>query len=304
VNGALLAWPLASVAELLSLRQLPFSAFLRPGARMSEIWREGFAPFLFAVGQRSLERMDLLLLQALGTAPATIGVYVAAQNLSILPGLFGASLSPVLIAAFTQERLLGREPASRQTAAYALRGIIYLFPLAAVFWICGEDITTFVCGEPFRDAGRLVGWLVVGAIGLVLSSASVSIICAQGRHRLSAWFSLPSAACALLLQLLVIPRYGAMGAAMVTAGVGLASGLCAAAVVFRGWRQPFPLATLVRVGTASLAVVLASRWSAILWLAWPVRVCTLMLATSLLLWILGEWNIRQLRGLLTSAIRS
>jgi O-antigen/teichoic acid export membrane protein len=304
VSGAIWAWPVASLAELVSLRQLPVAAFLRSGGRISEIWREGWSPFLFSLGQRSLERMDLLFLQAVGAAPATVGIYVAAQNLAIVPGLLGASLSPVLISAITEERLLGREPASRQTSADALRVIMYLFPLAAVFWTCGEDLITFIFGEPFRDGGRLLAWLIAGAIGLVLSSASVSIISAQGRHRLIAWFSLPNAVCAVLLYFLVVPRYGALGAAMVAAVVGVTSGLCATAAVFRGWHQPFPIATLLRVATASLAVVLVSQWSTFLWLAWPVRICILVLAAGLLLWLLGEWNLRQLRDIVTASFRT
>src|SRR5581483_5801331 len=144
IYAALWGWPIASVAELLYMRRLPVWALLRRGDRMSEVWREGWAPFLFSLGQRSLERMDLLLVQALGVAPAGVGVYVAAQNLAILPGLLGASLSPVLISALTHERLSGREPASRETSARSLRSILYLLPLAPVSGMCGSDVAAFV----------------------------------------------------------------------------------------------------------------------------------------------------------------
>jgi O-antigen/teichoic acid export membrane protein len=302
ILGALWAWPLASLAELL-LRQLPLTALLRSGDKMTSIWREGWGPFLFAFGQKSLDRMDLVLVQAFGIAPAAVGIYVAAQNLAILPGLFSASLAPVLIAAMTQERLGGRELASRQTAAQSLRLIMCLLPLAPVFAICGSDLAAFAFGPPYREAGHLLGWLMAGSIGLVLASASVSIISAQGRHRLSPWFSLPAAGIGLILQLLIIPRYGILGAAMVTAGIGLSSGICGTIFVFRGWRQSFPVATLVRVASISLVLLVASSWNGVLSLAWPIRFSSLILACLVLLLISGEWKLQQVRAFLAPAVR-
>lgn len=303
VAGALWAWPVASLAELLALRRLSWQRlFDRTGTPVG-LWRVGWAPLLFTVGQRLIERVDLLLLQAFGTPAAALGVYVAAQNLSILPGLFAAALSPILIAAMTRERALGREIASRRTAAGFLRVTLYLMPLAPVFGACGGELAAIAFGRPFASAGPLTGWLVAGYIGLALCSASASILASQGRHGMTALLSVPATACAAVLHLIVIPRYGPVGAAVVTATVGLGSGLVAAAVVFRGWKEPFPVATVLRVSAASLAVTWLF-WSGVLApFSFPVRLGGLVLASGATLVALGEWKLGELRAMLARPVR-
>ena len=284
------AWSLSSVAEIGCLRRLPLRFLMAKRKAPATIWREGWAPFLFAAGQRSLERADLLLLQVLGTAAPAVGVYVAAQNLSILPGLFAVSLTPVLTATMTRERLLGRELASRRGAASALKVTLYLLPLAAIFSQCGGDIAAFAFGSRFRSAGPLTGWLIVAYIGMALASTAASILCSQGRHRLTAYLSLPAAACAAALHLLVIPRYGMQGAAMVSAGVGLASGLVAMSVVYRLWRQRFPFATVFRAAVSTLVVLALAKVEVFSSLQLPTRICWLLLASGMTLLAAGEWR--------------
>lgn len=298
VTGALWAWPVASLAELLALRRLSWRRLFDREHAPVGLWRVGWAPLLFTVGQRAIERADLLLLQAFNTPAASLGVYVAAQNLSILPGLFAAALSPILIAAMTRERALGREIASRRTAAAFLRVTLCLTPLAPVFGACGGELAALAFGRPYASAGPLTGWLVAGYIGLALTSAAASILASQGRHLMTALLSVPATACATALHLLVIPRYGPVGAAVVTAMVGLASGVVATAVVFRGWREPFPLATVLRVSAASLAVYALFGSGVLAPFAFPVRLGGLMIVSGAMLLLLREGTIAELRAML------
>lgn len=285
ILAPLWAWSLSSLAEIACLRKISLRSLFAKVEAPAVIWREGWAPFLFGAGQRLLERVDLLLLQALGTAAPAIGLYVAAGNLSILPGLFAASLTPVLIATMTHERLLGREPASRKGAALSLQVTLYLIPLAAIFGLCGGDISTLVFGSSFQSAGSLAGWLVASYIGMALASTAASIISTQGRHRLIAYLSLPAAASAAILDLIVIPRFGMTGAAVVSACIGMASGLIAMATVYRLWRQSFPVAMVLRAAASVLVILVIARIEPFSSLPLPGRVCCFLVASgTILLW--------------------
>lgn len=298
--GALWAWPLASIAELVAMRRLPLRELWRRGAPQRWIWREGWSPFLFAAGQRLMERMDLLMLEAYGAAGFTAGIYVAAQNLAILPGLFGASLSPVLLAAMTHEHIAGRSEASRQAGDSALRATISLWPVAAIFHVCGRDLARFLFGEPFGPAGGLLGWLVAGSVGMAISGVVVSIAGAQGKHRLSAWFSLPCALSTAVLLSIAVPRFSMQGAAIVTGGCGFVFGLSAVVYQYMDWRRPVPVRTVIRVAAACLGVVSASRIPGIESVHVVPRMVLLSLVHATILVILGEWRLQQVRALCVS----
>ena len=57
------------------------------------------------VRQHGADRLRLFHIATAGAQ--AVGVYVAAQNLAILPGLFGNALAPILMATMTRERAMG-----------------------------------------------------------------------------------------------------------------------------------------------------------------------------------------------------
>ncbi|MBC7925997.1 MAG: lipopolysaccharide biosynthesis protein [Bryobacteraceae bacterium] len=291
VLGALLAWPASSLAELFCFRRISWSFLWKADTSPVSIWRECRGPFVFATGQRLMERADLLVLQAYGTSASFIGYYVAGQNLSILPGLFAASLAPVLTAAMTRERVLGREEASRNAGALSMKASLYMLPLAPVFGSCGQEIAALAFGPQFLQAGPLTGWLVAGFVGVALASAAASIVSAERRFHLMPWLSVPGAITAFALQAAIVPVGGMTRAAMVSAFVGLGSGLVATVIVYRNWGQAFPVIMIGRVAGATLAVLGASQFWVIPALAWPYRAALLLMIGVVSLLVAGEWRL-------------
>jgi O-antigen/teichoic acid export membrane protein len=290
VHGAILAWPVSAVAELALIRSLPLRGILHDWRTPPELWKNSLAQILFGVGQRSLERSDLLVLQA-STQPAqTVGIYVAAQNLSILPALFGAAMSPILLAALTRERSLGREASSRQAAVAAFKAGLYLLPLAPIFFYCGEDITRLVFGHAYSGAARLTGFLVAACIGILLLSTAASVLTSQGKERIAAAVSLGTAIPSIAAQIWIVPRFGAVGLAAVGMGSGLFSGLLAAGLVYRLWGERLPYEMLLRALAAVGCVLLFGKVDVVADLAWPLRGALLSLAAAATILMLGEWR--------------
>ncbi len=193
----------------------------------------------------------------------------------------------------TRERVLGREQASRRSAAMSLKAAIYLLPLAAIFGFCGADVSQLAFGAKFRAAGPLTGWLIAAYIGLALASTAASIISSQGRHRLTAYLSIPAAVFALILQPLIIPKFGMEGAAIVSALIGLTSGLAGVTMLYRLWNQKFPWAMLLRAAGATLAVLALGRLQPIAALVLPVRFTCLSLVSGITLIAAGDWQLLQ-----------
>lgn len=136
ISGALAAWILASFAEVVVIRRLPWRLLTAPGASHAVVWRQGRTMLAYNCGSRLYERLDLFLLQASQADAKLTGLYSAAQVLAILPGLFTASLGPVLssvivrgsaVASGTARVLSG---AVRNTGLRGLRAALCLLPLA------------------------------------------------------------------------------------------------------------------------------------------------------------------------------
>ncbi len=304
IAGALAAWILASLAEVVVIRRLPWRLLHQPGAPYGVVWREGRTMLAYTCGSRLYERLDLFLLQASQSDPKLTGLYSAAQVLAILPGLFTASLGPVLSSVIVRDSARASGSAEflskvvREAGVRGLRAAICLLPLAVIFAINGQDLAGFAFGPAFLSAGDFVGPLSLAAIGLALNRIAASILGAIGLYRLTWWLSLPSCAVVAALLWLVIPSYGAIGAATVSAIVAVTNGLFSGAFVCLRLERPFPWVTIIRAIAVSLAVGALCSWSpfAALWL--PVRMALSSVAGLGLLIAFGEWTVGEVRGLL------
>ena len=113
VPGAILGSLGASVVELAITRRFirpPFlghiAVYTRPFFALGILL--GFSSLLIQI----FSNMGVVMLKTLGGTIERVGIYGAAQNLSIIPGLFGLSLSPLLL--LTVSRLLSEGKAAKQ----------------------------------------------------------------------------------------------------------------------------------------------------------------------------------------------
>ena len=132
VEGAILGSIAASVIELVVAR-----VFVRPTfspralLRVRELLSYAAPLLLSALALRLFDKLDVIMLTALGGDAQQAGLYGAAQNLSILPGLFSLACSQLLLATLSrafrdgEDRARpGHQPrgAARPHAAVSRRG--------------------------------------------------------------------------------------------------------------------------------------------------------------------------------------
>ena len=269
LSGAVLGSIGASLVEVAVCRY-----FVRPAFSLSAMRRIGrvwgvVAPLLVsAVALRLFDRLDLVSLTALGGSPEQLGHYGAAQNLAILPGLFGLSFSPVLLATLTRAYRDGDETTARRFGSGAMRGVLLLLPFVAICAGASDEIVALVFGPAFAPAGALVPPLLGAALALVMVGVTSATLIAAGRPGLSAAFTAPLPVVAGLAYLAVIPALGPAGAARVTVGIAVLAAAALVAAVARVCGILPPLGTAVR----SLVLAAGAYLAALLWPASGVAV--------------------------------
>jgi O-antigen/teichoic acid export membrane protein len=197
------------------------------------MWRVVAPLVVYGAAMQLFSKIDLFALSALRGAGADVGLYAAAQNLAVPPGLFALSLAPLLLATLGRLRRDGAEAHARRVARDALRVALALVPFAALVAGTADDLVRVVFGPSFGGSGLLLALLFGAGVALVVMSVAVSIVTAMDAQGIVSVLGIGVLASALAGHLLLIPRFGAVGAAMATTIAGVAGGMASVALVHR-----------------------------------------------------------------------
>ena len=192
-----------------------------------------------------VSKMDLFLIKILGMPVEQVGLYAAAQNLAILPGIFGQAVSSVLLSTLTRTKLEGQMTVFRQRAEQSLQVVLCLLPPVAAVAGAASGIAVLCFGPAFEGAAPFVSLLMVGAVAQVFMGMLTAVLTANGDLHWTMAIGSPLVLLALGGHLWSIPIWGSLGAAAATSGTMLVGALIAY-VVARSLR-------LVRLRVQSLA---------------------------------------------------
>ena len=303
IAGAITGSVCATLAELLLLRRYVRPSFARPeNIPARTVWR-GAAPLaLAAMSLRLFNRIDLIALKALGGTAVAAGIYGAAQQVALLPNLFGLSFAPLLMA--TLARLLRRDKLeeARETAGDAMRAVVLLLPLASLVAGAAPELAPLLFGEKFAAAAAPLAVLIFGALALLMVSVATSIFTAASLPSRAFQLTAPLVLSAAIAHFFVIPRFGMFGAAIVTTAVATSGALAAVLLVYQLWRVAPPRLTLLRAVLVSIAAyalaayVPTAGWWVVLKLCSGAALCALALLSS------GEFTKQEI-ALLSTLIR-
>lgn len=304
IAGAVLGSIGASAIELAIGRAYVQPSLRRPrGLSLAPLLGHAVPLFAFAVSMRALDKVDLFALRVLGGTLADAGAYGAAQNLAVVPGLFAASFSSILMATLAQRLAAGDAAGARAAARNALRVSLLLLPFAGIAAGASPGLVTLAFGPDFLAAAAPFRLLIFGAVGFVGISIATAIVTIAGRPAWTALAAAPLVPAALLADVLLIPRFGPVGASAATAGAAALGALITVGLVHHLWGVLPPAATAARsLVVTALAYAAATRWpttGAMLGL----QVAALALGAAGLLVLLGESDRAELAmvGSLVSA---
>ena len=262
VTGAILGCIGASISELAVCR-----FFCRPGLAQrsgfpaSRLWGYAVPLFLLGMTLRFLDGLDLIVLKLMGGGAEQAGVYAAALCLALLPGMVAAAASPVLLSTLTRLLSAGRETEARHIGQQAIRCLLLMLPLVGLVSGAATEIATLCFGQQFAPAGPLLAVLMLAGYGRLVIATSSTMLTALGKPAWGFLSSGPAIPLGVIGYVLLIPRFGPMGAACVTAAAcALAALACTGAACWM-WRVVPPADTALRCAlTCVLVFVWSSSW--------------------------------------------
>ena len=289
VTGAILATIGASLLQLIVSRVYVHPAILsRVAIPVRRLAGYALPLFLHAIGMRLFTRLDLLVVQALSGTSAASGYYSAAQSLTVPFGLFVASFSAPLLATLTRALQRGEIDPANSIIRQAMRLVLCFLPFAAVAAGSTSEIIALVYRWAFLPAAPLLALLIIGAVANVMISITTGVLTATGQPGWTLALTGPLAPLALGAHLILVPRFGAVGAAATTTALAWLGACAAMLVVSRKCGVTPAPATIIRVAlTTLIAYTLSSIWhTSGTWLI--VELAVLAVAIPSCLYLLGE----------------
>lgn len=207
---------LAAIILAWSYRQYPtVSRWRFDRARADALLRES-APYLVAsMAVLVYMRIDQLMLRDM-VGEHELGLYSAALPLSsalhVIPMALCSSIAP------TMARLRQSHIASYQSAVGHLFSVMWwlMIPLSAIVAFLSPAIVSLLYGAAYAQAAPMLAVHVFASVPVALGVAQSIWIVNEGRNMISLYRTLLGAICNVGLNLLLIPRFGGLGAAMAT----------------------------------------------------------------------------------------
>lgn len=181
--------------------------------------------FLNAMCLRIIDALDILVLSALGAASTVLGHYSAALMLAQLPRMLNVVVAPGLIVALskaTAARDIGLLTAIREDASRLIASVAALLLVAAG---AAPTILLILFGVDFVGGATILSLLLIGGIGIVVFSICSSEYVAVNKAWIPVTVSFPALCVHVALLYLLVPRFGALGAATSTAVTFTAAGI-------------------------------------------------------------------------------
>jgi O-antigen/teichoic acid export membrane protein len=221
------AWmvPAASFASLVLAALLVWmrarSEYRIPQPAFSPKMWKGFLPVCLIMGCASMmsmiyDQIDTVMLRYMG-GEAELGSYVASYRLMAMAMSFVPILGQVFFPLLSESS--GQNPESEQRYLRWLgqASIGLALPIAAGGFILAEPLTRFALGTQYAGAGLLFRWLTLTIVAGPLASYFGAQLIPARREKKYLLAVAAGAAVNVVLNLLLIPRFGAIAAAFTTA---------------------------------------------------------------------------------------
>jgi O-antigen/teichoic acid export membrane protein len=165
---------------------------------------------------------DVLLLGALSTL-AEVGIYRVAVQVSLFSGFVYTALNLLASQRFAYLRAKGDQKGLQDTAVRMSRvAALGSLPLPAVFAMAGKPLVAFAFGAAFIPSLAPMFVLFLNQTLYASAGMTRTLLVMCGKEGALIPFTLVSIALNLGLGTLLIPRYGAIGAALSTSTASLA----------------------------------------------------------------------------------
>jgi O-antigen/teichoic acid export membrane protein len=203
---------------------------------------------LTGVGTQLLTGVDLwsLGLFGQGIGEEVRGWYVAALNIARMPNVLAFVMTAVLIPSLAGALAEGEIDLARRTLTGALRFLaLTLLPGCALVAVEAEPLLSLLFSADYAPGGELLRLLSFGhGLWNTLFFTAIAVLIATGGQQAAAALGLAAVPVAFAANALLVPAFGAHGAAIAALLVPAIATLAAAWII---WRRLGPLPDAVRL---------------------------------------------------------
>jgi O-antigen/teichoic acid export membrane protein len=202
----------------LYLRLRPAELVTATPVYRTRAWLAGLVPMGVTGGAVLINGHIGVLLSGLDSAE-TAGLYRMAMQTSLTAGLGYTAVIAALAPRFAAAHAKGdRESLARATAAGAALATASCLPFVVLFALAGGPLMGLVFGAPFAVAGPALAVMTLAQLCNAMFGASSSALIMAGHEKRAAAAFIAALAVHAGLGLVLIPRFGVMGAALAYLG--------------------------------------------------------------------------------------
>lgn len=208
----------------------------REATRIVEMgaWNAIALPMLAGVVARvMLIRIDVLLLAPLASA-AEVGLFGAAFRIAFMIQLVPGMINPVVRPLLARENGASNHPkVARIMLSFYLFVVSVSVLLSGAAFFFSQEILVALFGSEFAAASTTLKVLAVGTLFASIAEASSCYLLMCGKERIFGVLSFAGLAVAVAMGVVLIPQYGAVGAATAAAVVNAVFAVATGWVVWR-----------------------------------------------------------------------
>jgi O-antigen/teichoic acid export membrane protein len=207
--------------------------------------------------------LDLWCLKMFNSAEdtRTVGFYVAARNMAMVPSFVLVAVSHVLLPSLSRALAIKDTHLSQHYIRQAVRFLwLLILPVTLLIGLTAEPLMTLLFSEIYLEGAQYLRIVLISALALAFVALFVSALNARGEAWLSGAIAFLLLPAALALNIFLVRRYGAIGAAWSNTVTALLGAFVFGIVAYKRFGSLFRLRTLLRTLIAALVMgALASQ---------------------------------------------
>jgi stage V sporulation protein B len=216
------------------------------------------APIIFlSIALNFSTSIDLLALKAIVRDAQEVGYYSAASMISKVPLTLLGALNMALFPAISSVTYLNDVEKTREYIHESFRYVvIFLVPATVFISFTSTEFVSLLYSQKYTAAGEPLRIIIIGILFFSIFAYLLNIVVASGKATVAMSFSIFQLMFSVTLNLIMIPLYGMIGAALAVTLASLTSMIILLVYVIHKFGSVLPWITLSKVLVSTLFATL------------------------------------------------
>ncbi|MBN1795972.1 MAG: flippase [Sedimentisphaerales bacterium] len=255
----------------------------------------GFPTLLFFVGMALLMNIDIMFVKSMLVDGDKTGFYSSARALSRVVYFVFQAFAIVLLPTISKSFKNNDMKLVRQHICESFRYIlVFLVPIAAIVCASSKEIISLFYGNDYSPGAASLSVLIFGMSFLALALVLAAIIQGYGKPAVPMYVLLSLIPVVICLNIILIPRYELVGAALATSITCFLGFAAMAIYVIKEFSVLISILSLLRVVAASVVIYFITVQFLLSGYLLPVYLAGVFCVYFFMLFVLGELTAQDL----------